>query len=108
MIANKANFFLGIFIFFIPFLGLPTFWKTFFIILSGVILVLKSLKVGIPKLIIRDRPKNEEESPINSENITVFVPPPVSEDNFQIRKVEIIKAVRRKRSSPKSSSNKTT
>jgi len=48
MIEQKRIFFLGIFIFLIPFLGIPTFWKTVLITLSGFILMAMSVKVTLP------------------------------------------------------------
>lgn len=49
MIKNKKHFFLGVFIFLLPFLGLPTSWKMTFAALSGIMLVLFSVKLSIPK-----------------------------------------------------------
>lgn len=48
MIHRKGTFFLGIFIFLIPFLGLPTFWKTMFVCFCGLMLVALSIKIVIP------------------------------------------------------------
>jgi len=49
IIHRKSTFFLGIFIFLIPFLGLPSSWKTTLIILSGLGLVSLSTKIILPK-----------------------------------------------------------
>lgn len=49
MITNKRNFFLGLFIFIIPFLGLPLWWKFALIVLSALSLMAFSLKFELPK-----------------------------------------------------------
>ena len=74
MIHRKSTFFLGLFIFFIPFLGLPTFWKTTLIILSGITLIGLSVKIILPKKILkhtlRHKIKKEKENSFSVENIT--------------------------------------
>ena len=49
VITRKSTFFLGIFIFLIPFLGVPTSWKTVFVVLSGLFLIFLSIKIVLPK-----------------------------------------------------------
>jgi len=75
MIQRKSTFFLGIFIFVIPFLGFPTAWKTAFIILSGLFLVGLSIKIVIPKKskLIRPR-KKEKVTPVFVENMPISQP----------------------------------
>jgi len=49
MIQKRGTFFLGLFIFLIPFLGLPTSWKTTLIVLCGLSLVYSSIKITLPE-----------------------------------------------------------
>ena len=72
MIQRKSTFFLGLFIFLIPFLGFPTSWKTVLTILSGLLLVGLSIKIAIPKKskIIRPR-KKEKVTPVFVENMPI-------------------------------------
>ena len=70
MIKYKGTFFLGVFIFLIPYLGLPTFWKTTLITICGILLVLSSIKISIPtKKISRTRIKKEKPIGVNMEGI---------------------------------------
>ena len=57
MIKKRSTFFLGIFIFLIPFLGLPTSWKTALIILSALILMALSVKIVLSKKSIKHMAK---------------------------------------------------
>ncbi len=72
IIHRKETFFLGIFIFRIPFLGLPTFWKTVFIIFSGLVLVALSIKIVLPKKIIKSRLHREKKIPVFTEDTPVY------------------------------------
>ncbi len=74
MIRHKSTFFLGIFIFLIPFLGLPSFWKTFFIILSGLGLVALSVKITLPKKQTKIKTKKGKATPVFVENAPVYPP----------------------------------
>ncbi len=60
MITNRRTLLLGIFIILIPFLGFPSLWKTFLIIVSGVILVRSSLSITLPKKIQKRVPRRKE------------------------------------------------
>ena len=51
MITNRRTLFLGIFIVLIPFLGFPSAWKTFMIVISGLTLISFSVEITIPKKI---------------------------------------------------------
>lgn len=53
MISNRRTLLLGIFIILIPFLGFPSLWKTFMILLSGLTLIGFSVNITIPKKIPR-------------------------------------------------------
>lgn len=64
MIHSKRTFFLGIFIFLIPYLGVPSSWKTALIVLSGILLVLLSIRVSLPKQSSRRPRKKEKVTPI--------------------------------------------
>ena len=72
MIQKRGTFFLGIFVFLIPFLGLPTSWKTSLIVFSGLYLIYTSITITLPerfkkisrkpeiKVPIRRKPKKEK------------------------------------------------
>jgi hypothetical protein len=51
MIQKKSTFFIGLFIFLVPFLGLPSFWKTVLIVLASITLMALSIRfpVVLPK-----------------------------------------------------------
>ena len=70
MISRKSTFFLGIFIFLIPFMGLPTYWKTLIIIFCGISLVVSSVTISIPKKPIKHKVKKS--SKISIEDIAVY------------------------------------
>lgn len=72
MINKKSTFFLGIFIFLIPFTGFPSSWKTAFIVISGLVLMFMSVKVSLPKKNIRSRIKKEKVTPVFVENIPIY------------------------------------
>ena len=105
MIVRRGTFFLGIFIFLLPFLGLPTFWKTFFIIFSGVTLSLLSLRMSLPRKVIRTKVKTEKESPIQVQDV-IKREPVLSEPMIRFEAPMVRKVVRRK-SPTKTSVNKT-
>lgn len=60
MIERKSTFFLGIFLFIIPFLGFPSFWKTFFVCVSGLTLVALSIQIKVPQKTIKTRIRKEK------------------------------------------------
>lgn len=72
MISRKNTFFLGIFIIVIPFLGIPTSAKTFFIILSGLMLIAFSVSIVLPRKNLRTRPKKEKVTAVFVENMPVY------------------------------------
>ena len=67
MIQRKSTFFLGIFILLLSssFLGLPSSWKNTLMFLSGLALIFLSVKLTLPKKILKDMPQKEK---INMEN----------------------------------------
>lgn len=77
MINHKGSFYLGVFIFIIPFLGFPTLWKMGLVVFGGVLLILTSLKVPTPRKIARPKFKYEEE--VSDEPV------------FEIKPTEVIK-----------------
>lgn len=83
MIKNKRTFFIGIFIFLIPFLGFPSSWKTFFTIVAGLFLAVSSLKITLPKRnVVKKVRRKEKVTPVFTENspmpkIEDIVPPVV-------------------------------
>lgn len=74
MISRKSTFFLGIFIFLLPFMGLPTSWKTGLMIVCGIFLVFSSLSltISIPKKTTKHRIKKEKSSKMSVEDIPVY------------------------------------
>ncbi len=72
MINKKSTFFLGVFIFLIPFMGFPSFWKSTFVVISGLALILTSVKVSLPKKNSRLRSKREKVTPVFVENIPIY------------------------------------
>ncbi|MFZ2621037.1 MAG: hypothetical protein WAX85_00525 [Minisyncoccia bacterium] len=72
MIKHKSTFFLGLFIFLVPFTGFPTFWKTTFIVLSGLALIGLSTKVVLPKKHPKPKVKKEKTTPILVDSSPVY------------------------------------
>ncbi|KND49453.1 MAG: hypothetical protein AB198_00695 [Parcubacteria bacterium C7867-003] len=68
MINHKGSFYLGVFVFIIPFLGFPTIWKMGLVVFAGVILILTSIRIPTPRKIFKTKPKKEVE-PIEVEVI---------------------------------------
>jgi hypothetical protein len=60
MITRKSTFYLGIFVFLIPFLGLPSVWKTILIIISAFLLIISSVTFTLPKKPIKRIRKKEK------------------------------------------------
>jgi hypothetical protein len=100
IITRKATFFLGIFIFIIPFLGFPSTWKMALTIISGVTLVILSMQVNLPK---RFAPRTRKEkpiptphiSPIITENIPTHSPQPPQPSQPIVTKVSEVKPRKR-------------
>lgn len=72
MLTRKSTFFLGIFIFIVPFLGVPSSWKTLFITLSGLTLIILSVKISLPKKNTKPRVKREKVTPVFVENTPIY------------------------------------
>ncbi len=72
MIHKKSTFFLGIFMFLIPFTGFPSSWKSFFVIVCGLTLISLSIKISIPKRGFKGRQKREKVTPVFVENIPIY------------------------------------
>jgi len=89
MINKKSTFFLGIFIFTIPFLGFPSFWKTLFIVFSGLILIFLSIKISLPKRPVKGRSKREKITPVFVENVPIYPRDNTMESNQNRSKVNI-------------------
>ena len=60
MIQRKSTFYLGIFIFLIPFFGVPTSWRTYFIVISGLVLIVMSLKITLHKKNVKNTRNRKE------------------------------------------------
>ena len=71
MIQRKKTFFLGIFIFLIPFFGLPSFWKTFLIVISGLTLIALSIKIVLPRK-PRGKVKKVKSTPVFVDNAQIY------------------------------------
>ena len=78
MINKKSTFFLGLFIFFIPFLGVPTSWRTGAVISSGLFLIILSIKIPLPKKSTKGKSRKEkvtavfmESSPVSPRDNTI-------------------------------------
>ena len=72
MIHKKSTFFLGLFILIIPFLGVPSFWRTILIFISGFTLIGLSVKISIPKKHIKTKTRREKVTPVFVENIPIY------------------------------------
>lgn len=72
MINRKGTFFLGILVFLLPFIGLPTFWKTLLSVFIGTTLAFSSVEFYIPRKNIKSRVRKEKVSDITIENIPVY------------------------------------
>ncbi len=83
MISRKSTFFLGIFIFIIPFLGVPSSWKTLFITISGLILVILSVKISLPKKTNRSKIKREKVTPVFAQNVPIYPKDGISETDIK-------------------------
>ena len=83
MIKNRSTLFIGIFILIIFFLGFPSSWERFFVIISGIYLILTSIKISLPRRgtakKIRRKEKSTpvfvENSPMPTTKIEDIVPP---------------------------------
>ncbi len=93
MISNHKTFFLGVFIFIIPFLGLPSSWKTILIVLSGTYLAVQSIKVSfLIKKTFKPIRKKEKVTPVFVENMPMqrFEPRvEVREDSAPIQEPQV-------------------
>jgi hypothetical protein len=72
MITRKSTFFLGIFIFIVPFLGVPSSWKTLFITLSGLTIIIMSVKISLPKKTTKTRIKREKVTPVFVQSTPIY------------------------------------
>jgi len=72
-INRKSTLFLGIFIFIIPFLGFPSIWKAILTIASGLLLIIFSVKIQIPKKGVR-RIQREKVTQVFVESVPLTTP----------------------------------
>jgi hypothetical protein len=72
MIQNKKTFSIGIFILILSssFLGLPSFWKTFLMFVSGLILIGLSVKFTLPQKPLK-RVRRKEKVVPSVDNISI-------------------------------------
>lgn len=99
MITRKSTFFLGILIFLLPFIGVPSSWKTAFLIIIGLILVFSSIQLVFTKRNTKPRPKKERTQEIVPENTPVYPKDNILEQNvLEVSKSEpeVVKVVRKR------------
>lgn len=95
MINRKSTFFLGVFIFLIPFFGFPNVWKNAFTIIAGMIAIGLSVKFSVPKKNPRTKSKKEKVTQVYVENVPQYKE---YKDDIVIEKVVEEKKSRRKTS----------
>lgn len=72
MIKNHRTLFLGVFILVIFFLGFPSSWERFFIVISGIYLIVTSLKITLPKRgMVKKIRRKEKSTPVFMESSPV-------------------------------------
>lgn len=86
-------------VFLMPFLGLPTVWKSFFMVTFGLFLVVSSISFPEPRKISKPRVKKEKIPEIMIESIPVY-----PKDNIKDTAIEEVKV--EKKRSPRNSSVK--
>lgn len=69
MITSRRTLIIGICIILIPFLGFPSSWKNFLVVASGFALVATSIKIVIPKKIVKKVRRRETVTPVFRESI---------------------------------------
>lgn len=116
MINHKTTFYLGVFVFLIPFLGFPTSFKMGLVVFAGIILVLTSIRIPVPKRILKNKnfkkdniseTPNSFQTPINSEPKIIIEKPIITEEPKQeIKNIEIIKVPTKRGRKPKNSLDK--
>jgi hypothetical protein len=81
MVHNAKTFLLGVFIIIIPFLGIPTSWKTVLVVIAGLYLVSLSLTFAFPsKKPARTYKRRERVTPVFVENVPIAPSEPLSSD----------------------------
>jgi len=81
MIQRKRTFFLGIFIFLLPFLGFPSSWKTIFLVIAGLTLISWSVTVVLPrKSVVKRTRRKEKVTPVYTENVPIPPKPDVTHE----------------------------
>ena len=79
MIINKNIFFLGLFILATQYLfGLPTFWKTFLISISVLLIIFLSVIINIPRRNPKIVKRKEKVTPVFTENYSPVQAPVVT------------------------------
>lgn len=97
MINRRSTFFFGLIIFLLPFIGLPTLWKTVLSVAVGFILVISSIDFSFHKKI--SKPRHKKEKPVEHvyESIPLYSKDNVVEEpiveNIQVQES---KPIRRK------------
>ena len=69
MVTSRRTLIIGICIILIPFLGFPSAWKNFLVVALGLAVVALSVKIIIPKKIVRKVRRKETVTPVFRESI---------------------------------------
>lgn len=54
MVNYRSTFYIGIFVFLIPFLGFPTMWKMGLVVFAGLILIFSSIRFPVSKKVFKN------------------------------------------------------
>ncbi|MDQ5949282.1 MAG: hypothetical protein QG589_408 [Patescibacteria group bacterium] len=83
MIKSYRTFFLGLFILALPFLGFPSSWKTFFLVISGLYIIAGTIKITLPRRgAIKKLRKKEKITPVFMENAPIEHGNPIPESEI--------------------------
>lgn len=72
MITRKSTFLLGIAIFLLPFIGIPTFWRTLFYVMIGITLAFSSVDLVFPKKLSRPKHRREKHTDVVIESVPIY------------------------------------
>ena len=111
MIERKGSFYLGVFVFIIPFLGFPTMWKMILVVIAGFSLVMISIRIPTPRRTFRSKVKKDNSSQVSDIIVSEIknenpVSEPVTVPLTREPKIEIVFPKKSKRSTKTSSSRK--
>lgn len=98
MIVRKFTFAFGILIFLLPFVGIPTNWRTVIYVASGVILALSSVDVSFPKRVTKNKSKKNIPTEVisESESVPVYPKDNIIHEPVVIEEVTPVKTVKKR------------